>query len=513
MCFQKKIKTGNYAYPNLVEDLQRRPVPQGNPVLISVPQGTQRGFQGNRAQFDHKTQGTSTGFSHGFSVARGREDFLIPQETHGKALSIPTFTIPQAVSGHQEGISTRNIMSEGISKFPQGIQGKIITVPQGTQRGFQENRANFYHNSQGTSTGFGSEFSVSQGRQEFFILQAAQRKAFSIPLSTETQAVSDHHEDTSYHNRMNEEISKFPQGIQGKIFRSPQGSQKEISRVPVIPAVENNILQDVIVTREEKRNTVDFPKGTLPLSHGPSCLEETEDDIIIVHQGTPEDLISVVQETLQEIIGIPQGNSIPHGTAEEVMGIPNHITVYDETGKEITDFSTGTVEEIMGITQEITIPQGSVEEIMDIPKGIPVPQETLHEIIAIMASVPDETLHEIMGFPQGVAVPQGIDIPIGPQRQASPEQNLNRCEGNNGVDCQGKQSFWMSSSELTSTSQLTAQHQLSSSYNHSVSLIFDVNEILKIYVLECYRYSNCSLYNHTNQHNDQCSFRCEPCPH
>ena len=121
---------------------------------------------------------------------------------------------------------------------------------------------------------------------------------------------------------------------------------------------EYDILQDIIVTNEGKEETVhlDLPQGTLSLSRGTSGLEETEDDIIIVHQGTPEDLISIVQEKLQEIMGVPQRNSISQGTEEEVMGIPNQITVYDQTGKEITDFSTGTVEEIMGITQEITIP-------------------------------------------------------------------------------------------------------------------------------------------------------------
>ena len=369
ICFQKKIKNGNHAYPNLVEDLQRRPVPQGSPVLLNVPQDTQRGFQGNRAHFYHKTHGTPTGFPHGMSVSKGRQEFLIPQETYGKALSIPLSTVTQAVSGHQEGIITHNIMSEEISTFPQGIQGKIISFP--------------------------------------------------------------------------------------------QGSHAKISRVPVLTTVEND--EDVIVTREGKRNTVDFPKGT-------TGLEETEDDIIIVQQGTPEDLISFVQETLQEIMGVPQGNSILQGTAEEVMDIPNQITVYDETGKEITGFSTGTVEEIMGITQEITVPQGSVEEIMGIPKGITVPQETLHEI---MASVPDETLHEIMGFPQGVAVPHGINIPMGSQGQASPVQDQNRYEGNIqfGVDCQGQQSFSEPRSEMASNNDVSAQHQLTPSCNQSVSLI------------------------------------------
>ena len=410
ICFQKKIKNGNHAYPNLVEDLQRRPVPQGSPVLLNVPQDTQRGFQGNRAHFYHKTHGTPTGFPHGMSVSKGRQEFLIPQETYGKALSIPLSTVTQAVSGHQDGIITHDIMSEEISTFPQGIQGKIISFP--------------------------------------------------------------------------------------------QGSHEKISRVPVLTTVEND--EDVIVTREGKRNTVDFPKGT-------TGLEETEDDIIIVHQGTPEDLISFVQETLQEIMGVPQGNSIPQGTAEEVMDTPNQITVYDETGKEITGFSKRTVEEIMGITQEITIPQGSVEEIMGIPKGITIPQETLHEIMAIMATVPDQTLHEIMGFPQGVAVPHGINIPMGPQGQASAVQDQNRYEGNIGVDCQEQQSFCKPSSEMAPNTDVSAQHQLTPSYYQSVSLIYDVNEILKIYVLDCYKYS--SLYNHTNQHNDPCSFRCKPCPY
>ena len=76
-------------------------------------------------------------------------------------------------------------------------------------------------------------------------------------------------------------------------------------------------------------------------------------------------------------MGVPQGNSISKGTAEEVKGIPNQITVYDETGKEITGFSAGTVEEIIEIIQEIKIPKGSVE-IMGIPTGITISQETLH---------------------------------------------------------------------------------------------------------------------------------------
>ena len=243
---------------------------------------------------------------------------------------------------------------------------------------------------------------------------------------------------------------------------------------------EYDILQDIIVTNKGKEETVDLPQGTLSLSRGTSGLEETEDDIIIVHQGTPEDLIRVVQETLQEIMGISQGNSISQGTEEEVMDIPNQITVYDETGKEITGFSTGTVEEIMGITHEIMIPQGSVEEIMGIPKGNTIPQETLHEIMGIMATVPDETLQEIMGFPHGIGVPQGInvpegiDIPTGTQGQASPVHNQNRCEGNSG-HCQEQLSFRKVHSDTAPTSNVTAQHHLSPSYNQSVSLIYHVD--------------------------------------
>ncbi|XP_022298262.2 uncharacterized protein LOC111107366 [Crassostrea virginica] len=270
-------------------------------------------------------------------------------------------------------------------------------------------------------------------------------KAFSISLSSGTQAVSDYHEDTCYHNRMNEGINTSPQWIRDEINSFPQGSQREISRVPVFKTEETDIIQEIIFTQEGKRNTVDFSKGTLSLSRG---LEETEDDIIIVHQGTPEDLINVVQETLQEIIGVPAGNTVSHGTADQVMGIRNQITVYDETGKEITGFTPETMEEIMGITKEIIIPQGSVEEIMGIPKGNSIPQETLHEIMGIMATVPDETLHEIMGFPQGIDVPQGIAVPQGTQGQASPAQYRNKCEGKSGVDCQEQQSFWKPNSEM-----------------------------------------------------------------
>ncbi|XP_078341464.1 uncharacterized protein LOC111107382 isoform X2 [Crassostrea virginica] len=362
---QKKIKTLNHAYPNLVEDLQRRPVPQGNPVLLSVPQGTQRGFQENRVNFNQKTQGMPTGFPN--------------------------------------------------------------------------------------------EFSVPQGRQEFLIPQAKQEKVFSIPLSTGAQVVNGYQEDISYDNRMSEGISKFPQGTQDKISSFPQSSQGKVSRDPMLTT---DIFQDTSVTNARKGETTDFPKGTLSLYHGTSGSEEIEDDIIIVHQETPEDLISVVQETLQEIMGIDHRNSISQGTAEEVMGIPNQITVYDETGKEITGFTPETMEEIMGITQEIMIPQGSVEEIMGIPKGITIPQETLHEIMGIMASVPDETLQEIMGFPQEIAVLQGT------QGQASPVQNQNKYKGNNGVGCQD-QSFWKSHSEMAPTTDVSAQHQLSPSYNQS----------------------------------------------
>ncbi|XP_078341618.1 uncharacterized protein LOC111109276 isoform X2 [Crassostrea virginica] len=377
----KKIKTGANAYPNRVEDLQRRQVPQGNPVLISVPQGAQRGFQGNIDNHYLKTQGTPTGFPRELSVLQERQEFLIPQETNGKA--------------------------------------------------------------------------------------------FSIPLSTGTQAVSVNQEDITNQNCIDEEIIKFPQGIQDKIISSPQGSQGKISRAPMLTTEEYDILQDIIVTNEGKEETVDLPQGTLSLSRGTRGLEETEDDII-VHQGTPEDLIRVVQETLQEIMGINHGNSISQGTAEEVMGIPNKITVYDESGKEITGFSTGTVEEIMGITQEIMIPQGSVEEIMGIPQGNTIPQETLHEIMGIMATVPDETLQEIMGFPhgivvlQGINVPEGIDIPTGTQGQASPVHYQNKCKGNNGVGCQDQQSFWKSHSEMVPTIHVITQHQPMPSYNQSM---------------------------------------------
>ena len=42
---------------------------------------------------------------------------------------------------------------------------------------------------------------------------------------------------------------------------------------------------------------------------------EPEDDIIIVHQGTPEDLFSVVQGTLQEIVGVPKRKLYIQGTS------------------------------------------------------------------------------------------------------------------------------------------------------------------------------------------------------
>ena len=485
-CFQKKIKTGNYAYPNLVEDLQRRPVPQGNPVLLSVPQGTQRGSQGNRVNLYQKTQGTPTRYPNVFRVPQERQEFWVPQEIQGKPFSIPLTTETQAVSGPQEGVSTHDIMSKGISKFPKGIQDKINSFPRGTQRGFQGNRTKFYHKIQGKPTGNPHDFHVPRGREDFLIPQETHRKAFSISLSSGTQSVTDYHEDTNYHNRMNEGINTSPQGIRDEIISIPQGSQREISRVPVLKTEENDIIQEIIVTHEGKRNTADFSKGTLSLSHETSGLEETEDDIIIVHQGTPEDLISVVQETLQEIMGVPAGNTISHGTADQVMGIPNQITVYDETGKEITGFTPETMEEIMGITKEIIIPQGSVEEIMGIPKGYTIPQETLHEIIGIMATVPDETLQEIMGFPQGIDVPQGIAVPRGTQGQVSPAQYQNKCEGNNGLDCQDQQSFWKSNSEMAPNTEFSAQHQLSPSYNQSVSLIYHMDTNLTIYVSDCF---------------------------
>ena len=209
-------------------------------------------------------------------------------------------------------------------------------------------------------------------------------------------------------------------------------------------------------------------------------------------------------------MGVPQENAVSHGTADQVMGIRNQITVYDETGKEITGFTPETMEEIMDITKEIIIPQGSVEEIMGITKGNTIPQETLHEIMGIMATVPDETLHEIMGFPQGIDVPQGIAVPRGTQGQASPAQYQNKYEGKSGVDCQEQQSFWKPNSEMAPTTDFSAQNQLSPSYNQSVSLIYHMDTNLTIYVSDCFKCS--SLYNHTNQHNDPCSFRCKPCP-
>ena len=80
-------------------------------------------------------------------------------------------------------------------------------------------------------------------------------------------------------------------------------------------------------------------------------------------------------------MGVPQGNSTSKETAEEAIGIPNHMTVYDETGKEISGFSMEAEEEVIRITQEIKISQGSVEEIMGFPKTIIVSHVTLHEIL------------------------------------------------------------------------------------------------------------------------------------
>ena len=38
-------------------------------------------------------------------------------------------------------------------------------------------------------------------------------------------------------------------------------------------------------------------------------------------------------------MGVTQGNFISKGTEGEVIGIPDQIIVYDETGKEITGIS------------------------------------------------------------------------------------------------------------------------------------------------------------------------------
>ena len=170
-----------------MEDLQRRPVPQGNPVLISVPQGTQRCFQANRVNLYQKTQGTPTGYPNLFRVPQEKQEFWVPQEIQRKAFSIPLTTETQAVSGHQEGVSTHDIMSEGISKFPQGIQDKINSFPRGTQRGFQGNRTNFYHKTQGKPTGNPREFHVPRRRQDFLIPQETHEESFQyLPLFRNT---------------------------------------------------------------------------------------------------------------------------------------------------------------------------------------------------------------------------------------------------------------------------------------------------------------------------------------
>ena len=135
---------------------------------------------------------------------------------------------------------------------------------------------------------------------------------------------------------MNDGMSTLPQGIEDEIITILQGSQGEFSRVHVLTTKEYDIIQEIIVTRKKSW----IPQGNA-ISLLTSILEGTEDDIIIVHQGTPEDLFSVVQGTLQEIVGVPKGNSISKGPAGEVIGIPNQIIVYDETGKEISGRDCG----------------------------------------------------------------------------------------------------------------------------------------------------------------------------
>ena len=156
-----------------------------------------------------------------------------------------------------------------------------IKYAQGIQRSSHGKRANYYHKTQDRNS---------------LLIRKPMGKALSIPLPSRTQAVFGHHEDISIRNRMNGGMSTFPQGIQDKIISFPQGSQGAFSRVPVLTTKENDILQEIIVVQEGKGEIIDFPEGMVCLSHGTSSLERTE-DIIIVHQGTPEDLISVVQET------------------------------------------------------------------------------------------------------------------------------------------------------------------------------------------------------------------------
>ena len=91
---------------------------------------------------------------------------------------------------------------------------------------------------------------------------------------------------------MNDVISTFP--IQDKIFIIHQlGSQGEFFRVPALHVTtkESDFIQEIIVTQKNGNSWI--PQGNASISWKP------EDDIIIVHQETP-DLFSVVQEILQE---------------------------------------------------------------------------------------------------------------------------------------------------------------------------------------------------------------------
>ena len=53
---------------------------------------------------------------------------------------------------------------------------------------------------------------------------------------------------------MNDGMSTLPQGIQDKIITILQGSQGEFSRVHVLTTKEYNIIQEIIVTQERKKN-------------------------------------------------------------------------------------------------------------------------------------------------------------------------------------------------------------------------------------------------------------------
>lgn len=230
-----------------------------------------------------------------------------------------------------------------------------------------------------------------------------------------------------------------------------------------------NVAQRETISNHAEGMVPSFPRGyynpqateekVISIPQGIS--EQEEEEIIIVMEGTPNDIfrnsqgISVTQGMQEKMTYFPQGIRVPQQTQDNIICIPQGFSM-DKASQENGFFiPQDTLQQEKCVPQKISEQQRILGDIICIPQGIDYPHrmqsESICSVQGLRSSISRGTQgnflkgkqKEIISVSQGISIPQGtleeisfapqgINFPLGKQGQYKTAFDLS-----NGLDCQG----------------------------------------------------------------------------